>query len=283
MTNAFKTVLRNPGAIAPSGNPTYNTDAVDRAVYALGTSSPTTPSHVLTYIRAKKWPTGTGFASGLVDRLGNPVTSGTYSSYATKNASDANFNGQASVDMTNVASKNSGNNAPLVQVGPGFRLNQSLTTLPASFTITATLRLNASPGAVNNIFGTSDGVFCYANNSGQILLSPDGTHSATASVLTPAAAGAVFWLSWDNAAQIYRIGLGNTTILATGSIAYSNSPAANDLLNVFGFKGSAMADGTCFNGQFEGYLVLDKAYMNGSVAADDALFTSLITAWAALI
>ena len=53
MTNSFKTVIRNPGAVAPSGNPTYNTDAVDRAVYALGTSSPATPSDALVYIRAR--------------------------------------------------------------------------------------------------------------------------------------------------------------------------------------------------------------------------------------
>jgi hypothetical protein len=282
MTNAFKTVIRNPGAAAPSGNPVYYTDAVDRAVYALGTSSPAAPSHVLAYIRAKKWPTGAGFTSGLVDRLGNPVTSGTYAGNATHNAADSNFSGQASVDLTNVSSANSGTNNGPFQMGPGFRLNQSLTTLPASFTIAASLRLNTSAGSNNNIFGTTDGVYLYSSSSGGLIFSPDGTHNVTVnSVLTPGTS-AVMWLSWDNAATTYRIGVGGSSVLATGSIAYSNSPTANDKISLFGYKGGINL-GQCFSGQFEGCLILDKAYANGSVPADDALFATLISAWVALI
>jgi hypothetical protein len=283
MTNAFKTVIRNPGAVAPAGNPTYNTDALDRAVYALGTSSPASPSHVLAYIRAKKWPNAAGFASGLVDRLNNPIISGPFASHATQNASDANFNGQASIDLTNVASQNGGSNEPFVEAGPGFRLNQSLTTLPASFTVAASLRLSTGAISVNNLFGTTDGVYSYFTAAGQLQFSPDGTHAGTvSSVLTPGTA-AVVWLSWDNSAQEFRVGVNNATVLGSGSIAYSNSPAANDKIKVFGYKGASVESGSTFDGQFEGYLVLDKSYMNGSVPGDDALFTSLISAWAGLI
>ena len=284
MTNTFKTVIRNPGAVAPSGNPSYNTDVVDRAIFALGTSSPATPSHVLAYIRAKKWPTT--FTSGLVDRFNNPVASGTYAGNATRNAFDPNFNGQASVDLTNVSSANSGSNNGPFTMGPGFRLNQSLTTLPMSFTVVLSARLNTSPGTVNSIYSTSDGWGPYLTTSGKLNVlfsgSPDVNFSSVSAFLTPGGPANVSWWSYDSSTKIHRIGMGSSVVVAqlTGTVTYT--PAANAKMGIFAYAGQ-LNDGQAFAGQFEGILVLDKCYMNGSVPADDALFTSLISTWASLI
>ena len=283
MTNAFKTVLRNPGAVAPSGNPTYNTDTVDRAVYALGTSSPASPSHVLAYIRAKKWPTGTGFGSGLVDRLGNPVSSGAYAADAAKNASDANFGGLPSVDLTPLNGVGGGNNSPF-EIAGGLRLNQSLSEMPSSFTVAAAVRQVASGPSVQNLFGTSDGIWSYFNASGGFNFTSNNNGSGStlsqSGMLTPGTA-AVIWYSWDNAAVTFRCGRGSTSILGCSTITVGYSPSSGDKVHPFGY--TSINTGQCFYGQFEGFLLLDKAYMNGSVPADDALFTTLISTWVGLI
>lgn len=200
--NSFKTVIRNPGATAPAGNPTYATDAVDRAVYALGTSSPASPSHVLAYIRAKKWPTASGFGSGLIDRLGNPLSSGTYATDAVKNATDSNFNGQASIDLTAVAAANGGANNGPWQIGPGFRLNGSLTTLPPSFTFVLPARLNTGAPSANSIFSTTDGVaiYCLANGNCDMYVNGSADASFSTSSFTPGTAG-VAWFSYDSSTR----------------------------------------------------------------------------------
>lgn len=286
MTNSFKTVLRNPGATAPAGNPTYNTDAVDRAVYALGTVSgtPPGPSHVLAYIRAKRWPTVSGFTSGLVDRLGNPVSSGsTYAANAVKNATDANFNGQSSIDLTSVSS--AGASSGLATMGPGFGLNGTgYTTLPTSFTFAASLRLNSSGApSVNNIYSTSEGNSVYCTAAGAMQCYIGGSTDANFTTVTaPPGTAVVSWMSYDSSTKIWRAGYNTSTVLQTHTGTHTYTPTANDKIGLFCYD-AQLNNGQCFSGQFEGYLVLDKAYMNGSVPADDAQFTTLISTWAALI
>lgn len=280
MTNAFKTVLRNPGAVAPSGNPTYNTDAVDRAVYALGTSSPASPSHVLAYLRAKKFAATIPLSSEIVDRLGNPITVGTYASSATKNASDSNFNGLPSIDLSPLNGLGSGNNS-CMQLAGGYRLNGSLTTMPASFTVAASVRVNASPPSVHNFCGSSDGLWGYFDSSGNLQFRPDGTHGITLASLLPATTTSVVWYSWDNSTYVLRGGRNSSTVSVSAMGSYAYSPTPGDHIQPFGY--TALNSGNSFFGQFEGWLLLDKAYMNGSVPADDALFTTLISTWAASI
>ena len=83
MTQYFKPVIAVPGISAPSGNPSYNTDNVDRAIRALGTigGTPPGPAILSCGFRAKKLPTnGSSFTAGLVDRFGNAIASGIYAS-----------------------------------------------------------------------------------------------------------------------------------------------------------------------------------------------------------
>lgn len=281
MTNAFKNaIILPPGVSAPTGNANGYIDTVDQAVQALGTESGANIcTHVLAYMRAKMW--SSPGAAGLIDRLGNPVSVGTYAGNATQSASDSNFNGQASINLSAVATAGSGNNAPY-KIAGGTRLNQSLTTMPASFTVIASLRGNASPGAVNNLFGTSDGIRSYFDNAGDLQFSPNnGTTLATVSGALSAATTTLFWYSWDNAAQLLRYGKNSSLVIGSTSVAASYSPTSGDTVQPFGLSG--LNSGTTFNGYFEGLLLLDKAYMNGAVPSDDALFTSLISTWDALI
>jgi hypothetical protein len=91
----------------------------------------------------------------------------------------------------------------------------------------------------------------------------------------------VWWYSWDNATQIFRCGINNTAIAQQITCTGTYTPLSTGKINLFGLTN--LNSGNAFAGQVEGMLVLDKAYMNGAVAGDDQLFTSLIAAWAALI
>jgi hypothetical protein len=281
MTNVFKNALMlPPGIVAPTGNANAYVDAVDIAVQGLGTvSGGNVATHVLGYLRARMFAATAPLSAGIVDRLANPITLGTYAGDATKNAADANFNGQASIDLSPLNGVGSGNNCPL-QLGPGFRLNAALTTMPGSWTVVSACRLVSSPAATSNFFGSSDGIWGYFNNTGTLEWRVDGSHGYSVSgALTPGTA-AVIWYSWDNSALTFRFGVNSGATVSQQTIAYSYSPVANDKVFPFGF--TSLNGGNAFDGQFEGWLLLDKAYMNGSVPADDAAFGNMIAAYAAL-
>jgi hypothetical protein len=286
MTNAFKNaIMMPPGIVAPIGNANGYEDAVDQAVEALGSvSGGDVCSHVLAYIRAKMWVNGS-LASGLVDRKGNPVTSGAYAGSIGKNVADANFNGQSSLDLSTINGDGSSSNGPF-QMGSGFRLNGTQAGMTASFTVAASLRWSITPsGSVGHLFGSTDTapLWGYFNGSGAFNFRPDGAsgHAVTTPAVLTEGTAVLFWYSWDNAAQVFRCGVNNTTIAYSAASAGTYTPLSTGKINLFGLNG--LNNGNAFAGQCEGMIVLDKAYMNGSVPGDDALFTSLISTWAALI
>ena len=262
-----------------SGNANGYVDAVDQAVEALGgavTSGDICP-HVLAYIRAKMWVGGS--LTTVVDRKNNAVASGTGAGSVGKNVTDANFNGQASLDFAPINGV-SGSGSPF-QMGPGLRLNGTQAGPAASFTVAASVRWSAAPtSGVGNLFGSTDGIWGYFDNSGQLNFRADGTHATQTTPLLTLNAAAVVWWSWDNAASLLRASVNNTTIAFSATNAGTHTPSGSGKIQPYRLS---LNGGNSFAGQSEGLLYLDKAYMNGAVAADDALFTTLISTWAALI
>lgn len=282
MTNAFKNaIMMPPGIVAPTGNTNGYEDAVDLAVEVLGSvSGGDVCSHVLAYIRAKMW-VGGSLTSGLVDRKGNPISSGTYAVDATKNVTDAAFNNQATIDLSPLNGLGTSENSPF-QMGPGLRLNGAQAGMTPSFTVVATIDAPTAPsGGVANLFGSTDGLWGYLNASGTLAFRPDGSTQTNIVGFATPGTPCLCWYSWDNSAKILRTGLNSATVANAVPNAGTYSPSGTGKIQPFGYTG--FNQGNCLSGKFEGMLVLDKAYMNGAVAGDDQLFTSLIAAWAALI
>ena len=173
----------------------------------------------------------------------------------------------------------SSENSPF-QMGPAFGFNGYQAGMTASFTVVASVRWSFPAGGVGNLFGSSDGLWGYFDGSGDFIFRPDGTHSTQVNGLLTMGAATVIWYSWDNAAQILRVGKNSATTLQQSSNAGVYSPSPTGKINPFGYTG--INQGNCFAGQFEGMVVL-KPYMNGAVPADDQLFANLITTWAALV
>ena len=276
MTTAFKNVVLNPSVIAPTGNPKYTTDGVDRAVYALGAS------HILSYLRAKNI-SATAVKTGFPDRLNNNVQVGTGGSKLTRNASDANFNSNSSIDLSDSGANDI--SSPF-EIAGGVGLNQTVTTFPQSFTCVWSVHSESSPpNTAFNLFGTSDGFSYYTDDVGAMHAATlIGTNSITISSGSngwcPLGATSLLWASWDNAALELRIGRNTSTTLFTGTASVGYAPAGGADMTPFGYQFNS---GTTFDGQFEGFLWLNKAYMNGSNTTDDQLFTNLLAAWYALI
>jgi hypothetical protein len=265
MTNAFGRAIVLPNVAAPSGNGAIRTDPVDVAIDNLG------ESNIVTYLRAKTLLTP---GSSITDRLNNSVT--VADTNMTYNASDANFNGQPTVS-TSSCTQNPMRTATL-------GLNGSFGAMPASFTVCAVLRRSSShTDYVLSQVATAQKFITYFNPGGNFNWDTNfgGTDSSGSTGATVALAintSAVIWFSWDNTAMIMRYGAGSASALYTSS-AGSNAflPQTGAALSILGGKDNP-GSGQQFEGTFAMYAILNGAYMNGAVPANDALFTNLIAA-----
>ena len=90
----------------------------------------------------------------------------------------------------------------------------------------------------------------------------------------------VLWFVYDAATKIWRCGLNNTAIAAQQTMTVTRNGAGDGtIIYPFGYSNN----GSCGTWKFHRWCLLNKAYMNGAVVADDNQFTALIAAHAAMI
>jgi len=233
-------------------------------------------SKLLIYLRAVKINPASG---AFPDALGNTVTAVTT---ATKNTSDPNFNGHESITF------NSGALNQYAMAAGGIGIGTPPIAMTNSFTVVA--GIHAGSFAANGLFGDTAGTTNQALNgiylqaSGNLVVDIGGTGGAvtlsgTQPLLASGSTGIV-WISYDAATNIVRAGCNSSAIQLTGTSIYTRNGAnTSTVCYPFNYQNS----GTPGNQSFNRWLLFNKAYLNGAVAADDAAFSNLISAYAAYI
>ena len=229
-------------------------------------------SHLLIYLYAKKITPGT---TAFVDRLGNTVTNATTGS--TKNNSDSNFNGHASITFDNT-------NNPFTFAAGGIGIGTPPIAMTNSFTFMAGVRPSTS-STIQMLYGDTAGtsgsvsetVF-YFDSSGDLRYAVGTSSYTNLGLLLAAGTTGVIWISFDSATNILRAGVNSTSIALQATTTYNRTGAGTSTVcTPFGFPGGGGNSG--YQG-FNRWALFNKAYMNGLVPSDDAAFSNLISSYA---
>lgn len=223
--------------------------------------------------------------AGILDAMGNPITALTT---GTKNSANSNFNGLPSITPPPSSSK------PYTSIANSLG-NPSAGAVPTlSYTVLAGIHIPSSPtGSAMGLYGdnldTSDGGNvggAYMQSSNGNLVFIVGGSGSPYFVNTPVSGLSLgetiaLWLSWDNATKILRVGInGGGIAYQTGTIVNTRTTGNQTTALVTPFsEGNGAAGGLSFHR----WALFNKAFMNGSVPADDAQFSALVSAYANLI
>jgi hypothetical protein len=239
-------------------------DAIDDLVGSMS-------SHLLIYLLAKKITPGT---TPFVDRLGNTINQAT--SHATKNNSDANFNGHASITLS------SSDTAPFTTAIGGIGIGIPPIPMPNSFSIIAGMRAATYSGGAG-IYGdgtsSNGGVGIGVGSSANLIALINGTQDLNVANFFPINTTFVFFYSYDASNKIHRYGLNNTAAFSqmTGS-ATRTSQGTSTICYPFGEYSSAYSQFA-----FNRWMLFNKAYLNGVTPLDDAVFGNLVAAYSSYL
>ena len=239
-------------------------DAIDDLVAGMS-------SHLLIYLSAKKITPGT---APFVDRLGNAITQHTPN--ATKNMSDANFNGHASVTLSTT------DVAPFYTSAGGIGIGTPPVAMTNSFSLVAGIR---APSIVaSGIYGdgtsSNGGIGIGMGSSGNLIALINGTTDINVGSFFSSGVTAAFYYSYDATTKIHRFGMNTTSSVSqlTGT-ATRTSQGASTVCYPFGEYNTGADSGFAFNR----WILFNKAYLNGAAPSDDAAFTNLISTYATYI
>ncbi len=154
--------------------------------------------------------------------------------------------------------------------------------MPNSFSIVAGLRV-ASTSNNGGIYGdgtsSNGGVSLGMGTSGNFVVNVNGTNDVNGAAFFAANTTYVLWYSYDSATKIHRYGVNSTSggaqVTGTGT---RSSQGTSTVCYPFSEYSSAVSQFI-----FERWTLWNKAFMNGSVLADDAAFSNLISSYAAYI
>jgi hypothetical protein len=271
MGTAPTTVLLTVAGTGNSADGKITRDAVDDLIGAM-------QSHLLIYMRAVRM---NPIAASFKDALGNIVTC-QYPSDCTFNASDSNFNNHSSVTFNQTSGANLYNMA-----AGGIGIGTPPVAMTNSFTFMAGIRPSAS--FLGALYGDTAGTNGSANTSGFYLTTAGAlvgviggtslTFSGSQPLLAPATTG-VIWMSYDAGTNIVRAGVNSTAVQLTATSAVArNGAGTSTICYPFGYESAGAAGDQSFNR----WTLWNKAFMNGSVPADDAAFTNLVSTYAAYL
>lgn len=247
-------------------------DSIDDLIGAMS-------SHLLIYLRAKKMST---IKTNFPDALGNTVTCG-YVSDCTYTASDSNFNSKPSIAFNGSESSN------MYTMGAGsIGIGIAPVAMTNSFTVMA--GIHAGNASVNSLYGDTagttnqalSGVYLGASGNPTVNIGGSGGAVTLSGSLPLLAAGStgVVWCSYDGATNIVRMGCNSTAVQLAGTATYTrNGAGTGTICYPFGYQNIGVAGNQSFNR----WTLWNKAYMNGSVPADDAAFANLVAAYTASI
>jgi hypothetical protein len=148
-----------------------------------------------------------------------------------------------------------------------------------SFSIVAGLRMTSA--ATSSIYGdgtsSNGGVGIYGNSSGQFIVGIDGTNEVGVNGVFPVNTTQVFWYSYDAVAKVHRYGINSGAVAGQiGGSASRTSQGTSTVCNPFGYYSSGSAGYWAYHR----WMLFNKAFMNGAVAADDQQFAALIATYA---
>jgi hypothetical protein len=273
MGTAPTAVLVSSVGTGNSADGVISRDAIDDLIGAMS-------SHLLIYLRAKKM---SAIKSSFVDALGNTVTCN-QTSECTYTASDSNFNSHPSITFNNP----SGTGVYQMAAG-GIGVGSLPVAMTNAFTMLCAIHLPSSPDSVNSLYGDGAGTNGPSNETGAYLTSTGGLAfniggtgggaGLTGVLLAPGATGVV-WVSFDSATSIVRAGVNNTTVAMQATMPYNRTGAGTGTVCYpFGY----FTSGNAGNSSWNRWTLWNKAFMNGSVPADDAAFTNLVQQYAAYV
>jgi hypothetical protein len=272
MGTAPTPVLVSASGTGNSADGKITRDAIDDLIGAMS-------SKLLIYLRAAKMST---IRSSFVDALGNTVTCN-LSGDCTYSASDPNFNNHASITFNDPG----GSNTYQMAAG-GIGIGTPPIAMTNSFTVMAGIHLPSSLDAAQSLYGDNavtngpnneSGI--YLNASGDLVFNVGGSGGGYAdSVLLAPNSTGVVWVSFDAATSIVRAGLNNTTVAMQNTMTFNRTGSnTGTVCYPFGYWTSGAAGNSSWNR----WTLWNKAFMNGSVPADDAAFTNLVANYAAYI
>jgi hypothetical protein len=273
MGTAPTPVLVSSAGTGNSADGVISRDAIDDLIGGMS-------SKLLIYLRAKKMST---IKASFVDALGNAVTCN-QTSECTYAASDSNFNSHPSITFNNP----SGTGMYQMAAG-GIGIGTPPVAMTDSFTIMTCVHLPSSPDSVNSLYGDNAGTSGPSAETGASLTSTGalsfniggtgGGSGLTGVLLAPGATGVV-WVSFDSATSIVRAGIDNTTVAMLATMTYNRTGAGTGTVCYpFGY----FTIGNAGNSSWNRWTLWNKAFMNGSVPADDAAFTNLVAQYAAYL
>jgi len=218
-------------------------------------------------------------SSNIIDAMGNPLTQVT--SGLSKLASDPNFNSQPSITQGNQTNQYTASANSIGNPSAG-------TAVTNSFTVLTGIRYPSSPSSANSLYGDNAGTTDSGNITGFYL---DGsgnlkysigltTFQQLAAGLVAAGNTYVLWISYDAVTGIFRAGVNSPAVVAqlTQSVK-RNGASSSTVCHPFGYSTS----GGSGNISWHRWALFNKAFLNGSVPADDAQFSALVNLYATFI